>query len=52
MTAGNSSLHYDVLGGYYIYVWKTDRAWAGSYRQLVFQFKDGTVHRANFKLLK
>lgn len=52
VTAGSSSLSYDATTGQYTYVWKTDKAWAGSCRQLVVQFIDGQTHRANFKLLK
>jgi hypothetical protein len=49
VAAGNSSLSYEPSADQYIYVWKTDRAWAGTCRQLVIQLKDGTVHRASFK---
>lgn len=52
VTAGGSSLSYDASVGQYIYVWKTDRLWAGTCRQLVVKLDDGTVHRANFKLMK
>jgi probable HAF family extracellular repeat protein len=49
VTAGNSSLTYDSLSDQYVYVWKTDSAWAGTCRQLVIQLNDGSIHRANFK---
>jgi hypothetical protein len=49
MTAGGSSLNYDSASDQYIYVWKTDPAWAGTCRQLVVQLNDGTIHRANFR---
>lgn len=52
VTAGGSSLSYDATAGHYTYVWKTDKAWAGTCRQLVVTLDDGTSHRANFKLLK
>lgn len=52
VTAGSSSLSYDPATGQYNYVWKTDKVWAGTCRQLVVQLDDGTYHRANFKLLK
>jgi len=42
VAAGNSSLSYELSVDQYIYVWKTDQAWAGPYRQLVIQLKDGT----------
>jgi hypothetical protein len=52
VTAGGSSLTYDAVADQYVYVWKTDKAWAGSCRQLVVTLADGTVHLANFKFTK
>jgi hypothetical protein len=52
VTAGNSSLSYDATSGQYNYVWKTDAKWAGTCRQLVVVFKDGTTQRANFSFTK
>ncbi len=52
VTAGSSSLQYDPLTGQYTYVWKTDKAWAGTCRQLTVKLVDGTVHTANFKFNK
>jgi YVTN family beta-propeller protein len=49
-SAGGSSLSYDPVSGQYIYVWKTDKAWALTCRQLVLKLVDGTEHVANFKL--
>jgi hypothetical protein len=49
VTAGGSSLTYDSVSDTYSYVWKTDKAWAGTCRQLVLAFADGSVQRANFK---
>lgn len=49
VTAGSSSLSYDASTDTYTYVWKTQKAWAGTCRQLVVKLNDGTVHRANFK---
>jgi len=49
-TAGSSGLSYDATSGQYVYIWKTDRAWANTCRQLVVKLKDGAYHRANFKL--
>lgn len=49
MTAGNSSLSYDHTSQRYQYVWKTEKAWAGTCRQLVVLFLDGTQYSANFK---
>ena len=52
VTAGGSSLSYDSATDTYNYVWKTDKAWAGTCRQLVVKLNDGAIHRANFKLTK
>jgi len=49
VTAGSSSLSYDATTDQYIYVWKTNKAWAGSCRQLVIKLSDGSSHVANFK---
>jgi hypothetical protein len=35
--------------GLYIWLWKTDRRWAGSCRQLELELDDGSIHRANFR---
>ena len=35
ITAGTSGLTYDAATGLYTYVWKTDRGWSGTCRQLV-----------------
>jgi hypothetical protein len=52
-TAGNSTLTYDASTGIYTYVWKTDKAWAGTCRQLNVKFNDGTiVPLVNFKFSK
>ena len=42
-------LSYDAAAGQYVYVWKTDSAWAGTCRQLVVTLADGTSHRANVR---
>ena len=50
VSAGGSGLAYDPASDLYTYVWKTDKAWAGTCRQLVLSFADGTtVARANFR---
>jgi hypothetical protein len=48
VTAGGSSLSYDPSTDQYTYVWKTNKSWAGTCRQLVVVLKDGSVHIANF----
>lgn len=50
VAAGGSSLTFDPSTGLYTYVWKTEKAWAGTCRQLVLAFMDGSFARANFKL--
>ncbi|HEX9441730.1 MAG TPA: ExeM/NucH family extracellular endonuclease, partial [Roseiflexaceae bacterium] len=52
VTAGSSSLSYDASTDTYTYVWKTNKTWANSCRQLVVQLNDGTFHRANFTFTK
>ena len=49
LTAGSSSLTYDASSDTYSYVWKTEKSWAGTCRQLVVKLTDGTYHRANFQ---
>jgi len=48
-TAGSSSLSFDPTTNLYTYVWKTEKAWVNTCRQLVVKLNDGTIHRANFK---
>jgi hypothetical protein len=52
ITAGSSSLNYDASTnapiGQYIYVWKTDKGWAGTCRRLDLKLNDGTTHSALF----
>jgi hypothetical protein len=49
VSAGGSSLSYDATSDTYSYVWKTDKAWAGTCRQLVLKLADGNSYRANFQ---
>jgi hypothetical protein len=48
MTAGSSSLSYDSTTGLYTYVWKTDKSWAGTCRQVSVQLIDGQTYTLNF----
>ena len=48
MTAGSSSLQYDASANQYIYVWKSEKSWAGTCRQIQVKLSDGSVHTANF----
>jgi hypothetical protein len=50
VTAGGSGLSYDATSDQYTYVWKTERSWAGTCRQLIVTLADGTSHRADFSL--
>jgi hypothetical protein len=49
VTAGASSLSYDPTTQTYTYVWKTDKAWAKTCRQLILKFANGTTRIANFR---
>jgi hypothetical protein len=49
VTAGGSGLSYDPDTDTYTYVWKTQKAWAGTCRQLVVTLTDGTEHLATFE---
>jgi hypothetical protein len=50
MTANASGLTYDDSTEQYNYVWKTEKAWMGTCRQLVMKLDDGSYHRINFAL--
>ena len=52
VTAGGSSLSYDALADQYVYVWKSDKAWAGTCRRLDVTLSDGTRHVAHFKFAR
>lgn len=47
--AGSSSLTYDTATNTYTYVWKTDKAWAGTCRTFQMVLSDGNTHTAVFK---
>ena len=50
VTAGTATLTYDTGSDQYTYVWKTEKSWAGTCRQLIVGFVDGTIQRAEFKI--
>ena len=50
--SGGSNLRYDTATGRYIYVWKTEKAWAGTCRSLNVRLSDGTNHTATFIFAK
>lgn len=52
VTAGGSSLSYDPATDQYTYVWKTNKAWAGSCRKLTVRLADGTDHIAYFNFVR
>jgi hypothetical protein len=56
LAATNSGLQYDATTnapyGQYIYVWKTDKAWAGTCRQLDVKLIDGKTSSAKFQFKK
>jgi hypothetical protein len=52
VTAGSSGLSYDAASDTYTYLWKTNRAWANTCRQLNVRLDDGSEHRANFRFVR
>jgi hypothetical protein len=52
VTAGNSTLTYDTGTQQYHYVWKTDKGWGGTCRQLQIKFRDGTTRTALFNFTR
>jgi hypothetical protein len=51
-TAGSSGLSYDAASDQYVYVWKTQKAWAGTCRRFILKLVDGTEHTADFGFKK
>ena len=43
VAAGKSSLSYDSSTGFYTYVWKTDKSWVNTCRQLVLKLNDNVT---------
>lgn len=51
-TSATTTLHYDSASGQYVYLWKTDKSWAGSCRQLTLRLVDGSDHAAQFHFVR
>ena len=49
VTADSKRLSYKKSTEEYTYIWKTEKAWAGSCRQLILKLNDGTEHLAYFE---
>ncbi|HEY7184267.1 MAG TPA: PxKF domain-containing protein [Blastocatellia bacterium] len=47
-TSSESGLSYDAASDTYIYVWKTDKSWEGTCRQLIVRLNDGIERVAFF----
>jgi hypothetical protein len=45
---GRSGLNYDSKEDHYIYAWGTDKAWAGTCRELNVKLIDGNQYKARF----
>ena len=52
VAASNSGLTYDAASDQYTFVWKTDKAWVNTCRQLTVRLNDGTDHTAMFQFTK
>ena len=52
VTSGSRDLSYKKGTEEYTYIWKTEKAWAGSCRQLILKLNDGTEHLAYFDFRK
>ncbi|WP_307371397.1 PxKF domain-containing protein [Microbacterium sp. W4I4] len=52
VTASASGLKYDADADQYVYVWKTDKSWAGDCATFSLQLSDGTTHTALFSFGK
>jgi hypothetical protein len=51
-SAGASGLSYDADTNLYTYVWKTEKAWVDSCRQLTLRLTDGSEYAATFSFAK
>jgi hypothetical protein len=52
VTAGSSGPRNDSAADQYMYVWKTEKIWAGTCRALFINLIDGTSQLAEFKFTK
>ena len=48
-SVGRWRLRYKPRRDLYVYLWKTDRDWAGQCRQFILKLADGSYHRADFR---
>ena len=48
LSDSTSSLNYDSTAKQYNYVWKTDKSWNGTCRQLIVGLVDGQSYMLNF----
>jgi hypothetical protein len=48
----NGTPTYNAAQSRYLYDWATDKAWAGTCRAVTLTLRDGTAHRADFRLTK
>jgi hypothetical protein len=44
------NLGYDADAGQYVYVWKTDRTWAGTCREITVRLDDGSAKSVSFRM--
>lgn len=51
-TSAASGLSYDAVTGVYSWIWKTQKSWSGTCRQLVLSLSDSNVMRFNFTFVK
>jgi mannan endo-1,4-beta-mannosidase len=52
VTASVSGLTYDAASDMYTYVWRTDKAWTSTCRELTLRFRDGSTRVARFTFTK
>lgn len=50
--AGKSTLKYDAGKKQYIYIWKTEKSWAGTCRTFTLRLVDGSEHSASFSFVR